>query len=237
MTKSMRRILVNIVVPLLFVVVGSVASLFVVDMVNYVEKQQAPEPESEKWVISPYDKMFQEVGEEHGIDWLLLSAIAAIESEFCPDAESPVGAMGIMQVMPNVAKRMGYERDSLLNPRICAEVAALLLHENSKMLYNMPRFHENEPLNFILACYNAGYSRIADARRLTRFHEEDHRTWSVVEEYLELLAEPEFAEHEVVESGLFCGSEETRNYVRRVMKRYRKFKKRIEAESKEDDNS
>ena len=98
-------------------------------------------------------------------------------------------------------------------------------------------FDETERLNFILACYNAGSSRIADARRLARFHDEDHNKWSVVEEYLELLAEPEFAEHEVVESGLFCGSEETRNYVQMVMRRYRQYKEKIKAEGERDVNS
>ena len=237
MIKSMRRVIFKVVVPLLFVVVGSVASLFAVDFARYVWKHNEQANRTEKWVISPYDRMFQEMGERYGIDWLLLSAIARVESEFKADAVSPVGAVGIMQVMPHVAKRMGYERESLLDPRICTEVAALLLLENSNMLSLSKSFDETERLNFILACYNAGYSRIADARRLARFHDEDYNKWSVVEEYLELLAEPEFAAHEVVESGLFCGSDETRNYVRMVMQRYNQYKKMIKAEGKRDVNS
>lgn len=238
MIKSMRRVIFKVVVPLLFVVVGSVASLFAVDFARCAwSHNEQPASESEKWIISPYDRMFQEMGERYGIDWLLLSAIARVESEFKADAVSPVGAVGIMQVMPHVAKRMGYERESLLDPQICTEVAALLLLENNNMLSLSKSFDETERLNFILACYNAGYSRIADARRLARFHDEDHNKWSVVEEYLELLAEPEFAEHEVVESGLFCGSEETRNYVQMVMRRYRQYKEKIKAEGERDVNS
>ena len=130
-----------------------------------------------------------------------------------------------------VAKNMGYERDSLFNPQICAEVAAILLHENNDMLSLPQSVDRNERLSFILACYNAGYSRISDARRLARYHEENANKWSVVEQYLELLAEPEFAEHEVVRSGAFHGSAETRAYVKRVMRRYNRFKFKIQVHS------
>jgi membrane-bound lytic murein transglycosylase F len=227
----MRRIFDKIVVPLLFVALGTVLSLFVVDAVGYCEKYpEVLERKVEAWLISPYDQMFKEVGEQCGVDWLLLSAIASAESEFNPNAISSAGAVGLMQVMPGVAKNMGYERDSLFNPRICAEVAAILLHENNDMLSLSASIDNTERLNFILACYNAGYSRISDARRLARYHDEDANKWSVVEEYLALLAEPEFAEHEVVRSGAFHGSAETRAYVKRVMRRYNRFIHKLKTE-------
>ena len=232
MISSMRRIFSCCVVPLLFATVGALLSLFAVDIVNYSEERlKLRETEAEKWIISPFDDMFKEVGAQCDVDWVLLSAIASAESEFNPNAISPAGAMGIMQVMPVVARNLGYERDSLFNPRICAEVAAILLHENNDMLSLSQSIDKTERLNFILACYNAGYSRISDARRLARYHEEDANKWSVVEEYLTLLAEPEFAEHEVVRSGAFHGSAETRAYVKRVMRRYNRFKFKIQVHS------
>ena len=215
--------------PLLFVVFGSFASLSAVAVVDCGEERSVLLEVEEKPILSPYDEMFKEVGAQCDVDWVLLSAIASVESEFTPNAISSAGAVGIMQVMPAVAKNLGYERDSLFNPRICAEVAAILLHENNDML--SPSIGEAERLNFILACYNAGYSRISDARRLARYHEEDANKWSVVEEYLTLLAEPEFAEHEVVRSGAFYGSAETRAYVKCVMRRYNRFKFKIQLHS------
>lgn len=229
MIKSMRRIFNYYIMPLLFVVVGSFASLSAVAVVECGEEQSVLLEVEEKPILSQYDEMFKEVGAQCDVDWVLLSAIASAESEFNPNAISSAGAVGIMQVMPAVAKNLGYERDSLFNPRICAEVAAILLHENNDML--SPSIGEAERLNFILACYNAGYSRISDARRLARYHEEDANKWSVVEEYLALLAEPEFAEHEVVRSGAFYGSAETRAYVKRVMRRYNRFKFKIQVHS------
>lgn len=232
MISSMRRIFSCCVVPLLFATVGALLSLFAVDIVNYSEERlKLRETEAEKCIISPFDNMFKEVGAQCDVDWVLLSAIASAESEFNPNAISPAGALGIMQVMPVVARNLGYERDSLFNPRICAEVAAILLHENNDMLSLSQSIDKTERLNFILACYNAGYSRISDARRLARYHEEDANKWSVVEEYLTLLAEPEFAEHEVVRSGAFHGSAETRAYVKRVMRRYNRFKFKIQVHS------
>ena len=135
MIKSMRRIFNLYIVPLLFVAVGSFVALSAVDVVECGEEQMALLEVEEKPILSPYDDMFKEVGVQCDVDWVLLSAIASAESEFNPNAISSAGAVGIMQVMPAVARNLGYERDSLFNPRVCAEVAAILLHENNDMLY------------------------------------------------------------------------------------------------------
>lgn len=180
--------------------------------------------ESVPHLISPYDKMLRVVGKKYGVDWLLLSAIANAESEFNPEAVSKAGAVGLMQIMPMVAKSMGYEREQLFDAEVSAEIAAMLLHENNKMLRLPKSFDKAERLNFILACYNAGYSRIADARRLARHHSEDVNQWSVVQKYLALLAEPQYYEQDIVRSGEFGGSEETISYVGKVVRLYGLYK-------------
>lgn len=221
-----RKAVVLYLIPLLFVVVSGVVAVVATRLaLRSGGSRIAPNSEPiEEYLISPYDKMLQEVGAIYGVDWLLLSAIARAESEFRFDAVSSAGAVGLMQVMPLVAKNMGYEREQLFDPRICAEVAAKLLHENNEMLHLPQTFDKEERLKFILACYNAGYSRIADARRLTRFYDGDANMWNDVADYLELLAIPEFATHEVVTSGMFNGSEETKAYVSKVMHIYRIYK-------------
>ena len=180
--------------------------------------------ESVPHLISPYDKMLRVVGKKYGVDWLLLSAIANAESEFNPEAVSKAGAVGLMQIMPMVAKSMCYEREQLFDAEVSAEIAAMLLHENNKMLRLPKSFDKAERLNFILACYNAGYSRIADARRLARHHSEDANQWSVVQKYLALLAEPQYYEQDIVRSGEFGGSEETISYVGKVVRLYGLYK-------------
>lgn len=215
------------IVPLFFVVaitpIALVATMFSQQVVTPIEEVV----EEEQYLISPYDKMFQEIGDRYSVDWLLLSAIARAESEFRFDAVSKVGAVGLMQIMPSTAKSMGYEREQLFDAEISAEVAAKLLHENNKMLHLPRSFDKDERLKFILACYNAGYSRIADARRLARYYEDNADKWSIVATYLALLSEPEYAEHEVVQSGEFYGSDETIAYVNKVMHIYNLYRNRI----------
>lgn len=212
------------VVPLLFIVAATPCVIASVQL-----SQTRVEPimeivESVPHLISPYDKMLRVVGKKYGVDWLLLSAIANAESEFNPEAVSKAGAVGLMQIMPSTAKSMGYEREQLFDAEVSAEIAAMLLHENNKMLRLPKSFDKAERLNFILACYNAGYSRIADARRLARHHSEDANQWSVVQKYLALLAEPQYYEQDIVRSGEFGGSEETISYVGKVVRLYGLYK-------------
>ena len=226
-----RKVVDIFIVPLLFVVMSGAVSIVSIDLPQrgYKERASVADEAVEVYLISRYDQMFQEVGTIYGVDWLLLSAIARAESEFRFDAVSSAGAVGLMQVMPLVAKNMGYDREQLFDARTCAEVAAKLLHENNEML-NLPQtFDKEERLKLILACYNAGYSRIADARRLARYYEDDPDKWNNVAEYLALLAEPEYAEHEMVTAGTFKGSVETIAYVSKVMHIYRVYKTNIES--------
>ena len=223
------KILDKVVTPLLFVSVVTTIALVIlhkecsrcaVEKTMIVDCDTTPQ-------ISQYDDLFKRIGEAYSVDWLLLSAIAHAESEYRFDAVSKAGAVGLMQIMPLVAKSMGYERSQLFEAEISAEIAAKLLVENRKMLHLDSETEELEQLKFILACYNAGYSRIADARRLATYHEENDEVWGIVSTYLSLLSEPEYAEHEVVRSGVFHGSDETIAYVNRVLHIYKLYRSRV----------
>ena len=220
--------------PLLFVVAVTPFVIVATKVSQQVAKSVVQEVVEEQYLISPYDKLFQSVGEEYGIDWLLLSAIARAESEFRFDAVSRAGAVGLMQIMPSTAESMGYTREQLFDAEISVEIAAKLLHENNKMLHLPRRFDKEERLKFILACYNAGYSRIADARRLARYNEDNADEWRVVATYLALLSEPEYAEHEAVQSGSFHGSKETIDYVAKVIHIYKVYRGRVSSEKTEN---
>lgn len=219
-----RNLLNRVVVPLLFVVAAVVVSIGGLRYSAVYNESVAALQESESYMISPYDDMFRRVGADYDVDWLLLSAIARAESEFRFDAISKAGAVGLMQIMPVTARSMGYEREQLFDAEVSAVIAAQLLHENNNMLRLASDLDSAEHLCFILACYNAGYSRVADARRLARYHGENGNSWSVVAKYLALMSDKEYYEHEVVRSGEFVGSEETIAYVSKVIHIYKVYK-------------
>jgi hypothetical protein len=53
------------------------------------------------------DEIFKEASEKYNVPVSLLKAVAKAESNFNPDATSPCGAMGIMQLMPGTAAGLG----------------------------------------------------------------------------------------------------------------------------------
>ena len=179
-------------------------------------------PEGE-YLISPYDKIFRRIGRRHNVDWRLMSAIAYGESNFRYDAVSPRGAMGIMQVMPWIAKSFEVEREELLNPETNIDVAARLLKSMERILRLPHKIQKRDRLAFILASYNCGASRIIDARSLAQYYEEDSLSWDVIAKYLELLDEEEYYNHEAVTYGKFREASITIYYVEKVLKLYDRY--------------
>jgi soluble lytic murein transglycosylase-like protein len=53
----------------------------------------------------PYTAFIDKVAAEHGIDARLVKAVIQVESGYAERARSPKGAMGLMQLMPETARR------------------------------------------------------------------------------------------------------------------------------------
>jgi soluble lytic murein transglycosylase-like protein len=71
-------------------------------------------------------------GREYSIDPLLILAVMAIESRYNPVAESSMGAMGLMQVMPKYHAEKLHEHggeQALLDPAVNIQVGTRILRE------------------------------------------------------------------------------------------------------------
>jgi soluble lytic murein transglycosylase-like protein len=85
----------------------------------------------------------------HGIDPLLLHAIAHVESRHDAGAVSPAGARGVMQVMPDTGRRFGVkDAGSLLRSETNLQASAAYLR--------VLRQRYGDDWRLVLAAYNAG---------------------------------------------------------------------------------
>lgn len=96
---------------------------------------------------------------KHGLDPALVAALIKQESNFNPRATSPVGARGMMQIMPPLGTRMARARgmqnwhiDSLWSPAVSIEFGTQHLAE---LLKSYPHLEHG------LAAYNAGATPVA----------------------------------------------------------------------------
>jgi membrane-bound lytic murein transglycosylase MltF len=107
--------------------------------------------------------LFRKYGEKYEWDYLLLMAQGYQESELKQSARSPVGAVGVMQVMPSTGKDMRVGDINEIEPNVHAGVKFLRAMMNE--------YYGKEPMDqlnkglFTFAAYNAGPGRVRGLRR------------------------------------------------------------------------
>jgi membrane-bound lytic murein transglycosylase MltF len=110
-------------------------------------------------------KLFQTYGDKYGVDYLLMAAQGYQESQLDQSAKSPVGAIGVMQVMPATGKDLAVGDITKVEPNIHAGV--------KYFRFMLDEFYKDEPMDEInkglmtLASYNAGPGRLQQLRRET----------------------------------------------------------------------
>jgi soluble lytic murein transglycosylase-like protein len=97
----------------------------------------------------PYASLFVAAGAKYHVDPALLAAVAKQESGFNPNAVSPAGALGLMQIMPDVAASLGV---NAYDPAQAVNAAAYLLAKN------LQQFGSD---TLAVAAYNAGPGAVA----------------------------------------------------------------------------
>jgi soluble lytic murein transglycosylase len=132
-----------------------------VKVYNIVKSHRADIADSEVWRIS---EVILEESLKRNLDPMIVLAVIEIESRFQYSMISPVGARGIMQIMPDTGKFLtdavgrelglhpvAYRPESLDDPILNIRMGVYYLHDLKKQFRN---------LNLALIAYNAGPAEI-----------------------------------------------------------------------------
>jgi soluble lytic murein transglycosylase-like protein len=98
-----------------------------------------------------YDQIVDMVSRKHGLESALVHAVISVESHYNPKALSRKGAMGLMQLMPQTAKRYGVV--DAFDPR-------QNLNGGARYLKDLLHRFDND-VSLALAAYNAGEHAVA----------------------------------------------------------------------------
>jgi len=119
--------------------------------------------------------LFQKYGTQYNLDYLLMAAQGYQESTLDHSAKSPVGAIGVMQVMPATGKELKVGDITQIEPNIHAGV--------KYMRFMMDQYFKDEPMDKLnkglmtFAAYNAGPGRLRQLRREAEKRGLDPNVW------------------------------------------------------------
>jgi membrane-bound lytic murein transglycosylase MltF len=137
---------------------------------QYVKSSRAADERFRKVVA-----MFRKYGSRYNLDWMLMAAQGYQESRLDQNARSQVGAIGVMQVMPETGKDLKVGDITQIDPNIHAGVKYIR--------FMIDQQFGNEPMTdldkglFAFASYNAGPGRIRQLRREASTRGLDPNVW------------------------------------------------------------
>jgi len=121
--------------------------------------------QSERKKLQAVVDLFKKYGARYDLDYLLMAAQGYQESTLDQNVKSPVGAIGVMQVMPATGKQLNVGDITQIDSNIHAGV--------KYMRFMMDEYFANEPMDplnktlMTFAAYNAGPGRLRQLRRET----------------------------------------------------------------------
>jgi soluble lytic murein transglycosylase len=120
----------------------------------------------------PYSEIISAESTGNRINPYLTAGLIRQESMFEADAISPVGAVGLMQVMPGTGKRLastmrvrGFDKRMLENPEVNAALGTTFVADLMKQ--------NNRRVALVLAAYNAGPARLARWQQFPEFGDDE----------------------------------------------------------------
>lgn len=140
----------------------------------------APPSPTRRPAASAYDPIIEQAARLEKLPPQLLRAVIAVESGFDPHAVSHRGALGLMQLMPETARRYGVHDafDPVAN-----------IHAGARYLGELMRRFNND-FELALAAYNAGEGAVEKAgNRIPPFQETRRYVPNVLRRYRALLTQ------------------------------------------------
>jgi len=155
--------------------------------------------------------LFHKYGERYGFDHLMVAAQGYQESRLDQSARSPVGAIGIMQLMPATGNELAVGDISHAEPNVHGGIK--YMRRLIDYYFRDANFDEQNRTLFAFASYNAGPGRIAKLRREAQIRGLDPDTWL---NNVELVAARRIGQ-------------ETVQYVRNIYKYYIAYRLQLDA--------
>ena len=132
------------------------------ESVKYAKNAAA---EEERRKLAVLVDLFKKYGAQYGIDYLLMAAQGYQESTLNQNVKSPVGAIGVMQIMPPTGKELNVGDITKVDANIHAGV--------KYMRFMMDEYFKDDPMDDLnralmaFAAYNAGPGRLRQLRSET----------------------------------------------------------------------
>ena len=131
--------------------------------------------DSERRKLSAVVDLFRKYGRQYEMDYLLMAAQGYQESTLDQNVRSPVGAIGVMQVMPPTGRELKVGDIRKIEPNIHAGV--------KYMRFMRDQYYKDEPMDDLnkalmtFASYNAGPGRVRQLRREAEQRGLDPNVW------------------------------------------------------------
>jgi membrane-bound lytic murein transglycosylase MltF len=131
--------------------------------------------DAERQKLQAVIEMFKKYGAQYDMDYLLMAAQGYQESTLDQNVKSPVGAIGVMQVMPPTGKELNVGDITKVDANIHAGV--------KYMRFMMNQYFKDDPMDNLnkglmtFAAYNAGPGRLKQLRSETAKRGLDPNVW------------------------------------------------------------